>query len=322
MKAYVYEEYGSPDVLKLQEIPTPIPNDDEVRVKIHAVSINSADIDLLRGAAIIKMAAPFKPHYKILGSDVAGVIDYVGKNVSGYKIGDEVYGDMTECGFGTFCEYICIKERNVRLKPANMSFEEAAALPSAAVIAYQGIHNLAKIKTGDEVLINGAGGGMGTYALQMAKMYGAKVTGVDTGKKLNLILDLGADQVIDFTKENYIKNRKKYDLILDCQSYFSALKYPKKLKENGIYYIIGGSIRSLLSVFLIGSVISKYSSKKIKVLLGRPNEEKHLEKLREFFELGHLNPVIDKVYDFDQLVDAVKYFETNDFIGKVVVKII
>jgi NADPH:quinone reductase-like Zn-dependent oxidoreductase len=213
MKAIVYHKYGSPEELKLQEIPKPIPKDNEALVKVVAVSINSWDWDLLRGEPLlIRMWGLFKPRYHILGSDIAGFVEAVGPKVKYLKPGDQVFGDLSSYGWGGFAEYVCAPEHALALKPANVTFEQAASIPQAGVLAYQGLFDYGKIKSGETVLINGAGGGVGTFAIQIAKSLGAQITGVDSHEKLEMLKELGADHTIDYKKEDFTNTGKHYDL--------------------------------------------------------------------------------------------------------------
>ncbi len=318
MKAAVIDRYGGPDVLTIVEVDKPSPKANEVCVKIIASSINSADYDLLSGTTFGRFSGPFKPRYHILGSDIAGVVVSIGINVSRFKVGDAVYGDMSEEQFGAFCEYKCVDEKALYLKPDNMSFNDAAALPSAGVIALQGLTNMKQLEAHEHLLLNGAGGGMGTYALMVALHWGAKVTAVDSTYKQDKILALGATAVIDYKKHDYIKNEISYDRILDCQSVHTAFKYPKKLKENGIYYMVGGKVSSLLSVALLGPILSK--GKHIKILLGRFNNAKEMNTIEELYKDG-IKPIIDKVYSLDDISKAFEHFMSGNFFGKIVIRI-
>lgn len=322
MKAIVYETYGSPDVLELKDIEKPTPGNNEVLVKVHAAALNSADVDLLRGTTFGRISGLFKPSYKILGSDISGRVEAVGKDVKRFNPGDEVYGDMTDSGFGTFAEYKCVSENALTKKPSNMTFQEAAAIPSAGVIALQGIRSKRQIQPGHKVLINGAGGGMGTFAVQMAKSYGAEITGIDRGEKLHKVLEIGADHVIDYTKEDYTNSKQCYDLILDCQGHHSVFDYNRKLEPHGAYLMIGGSVASLLQVLFIGPLISATSSKSVGILMGRPNRKEDLMILQELFETGKVVPIIDKTYPLSEVAEAFRYFEEGTFRGKVVINII
>ena len=256
MKAIVYTEYGLPGVLQLKEIEKPTPTDNEVLVNIHAASVNAADLDLLRGTFMVRLAGLRKPQYKILGSDIAGRVEAVGKNVKLFQPGDEVFGDLTEHGFGAFAEYVSVPENAVALKPASMTFEEAAAVPSAGVVALLNLRAKGQIQPGQKVLINGAGGGMGTFAVQIAKSFGAEVTGVDSTSKLDMMRSIGADHVIDYTQEDFTKNGQHYDLILDVAAYRSIFDYKRALSPKGIYVMVGGCMTALFQAVFLGPLIS------------------------------------------------------------------
>ena len=275
MKAIVYTEYGPPDVLQLKEVEKPTPKDDEALVKVHAASLNAADLETLRGVFVVRMAAPRKPTYKILGSDIAGRVEAVGGNVEQYQPGDEIWGDLSyPLGFGAFAEYVCVPENALRLKPASMTFEEAAAVPTAAVVALQNLRGVGpsspslilsdkgQIQPGQKVLINGAGGGVGTFAVQIAKSFGAEVTGVDSTSKLDMLRSIGADQVIDYTQEDFTKSGQRYDLILDVVAYRSIFAYKRALGPRGIYVFVGGSMSAIFQAFLLAPLISMTGSKK------------------------------------------------------------
>ena len=227
MKAIVCTKYGPPNVLQLKEVEKPTPKDNEVLVKVHAASVNDWDWGLLRGKPFVNrlLFGLLKPKNKILGSDIAGRVEAVGRNVKQFQPGDEIWGDLSECGFGTFAEYVCVPENALRLKPASMTFEEAAAVPTAAVVALQGLRDKGQIQPGQKVLINGAGGGMGTFAVQIAKSFGAEVTGVCSTRKLDMMRSIGADQVIDYTHKDFTKSGQRYDLILDVVAYRSIFEY-------------------------------------------------------------------------------------------------
>ncbi|KKL66745.1 hypothetical protein LCGC14_2141920, partial [marine sediment metagenome] len=225
MKAIVYTEYGGPEVLQLKDVEKPTPKDNEVLVKVRVSSLNAADLDFLRG----KMQFSRKPRYKILGSDIAGRIETVGRNVKQFQPGDEIFVDLTKCGLGAFAEYVCVPEKELTLKSVSMTFEEAATLPQAAMLALQGLRDKRQIQPGQKVLINGAGGGVGTFAVQIAKLFGGEVTGVDSTEKLDLVRSIGADHVIDYTQEDFIKNGQRYDLILDVVVSHSISDYKRVL---------------------------------------------------------------------------------------------
>jgi len=321
MKAAVYTKYGAPSVLKIKEVKTPIPQSHEVLVKIMASSINSADIDMLKGTVLGRLSGLMKPSFSILGSDISGIVEAIGSEVTLFKVGDEVYGDMTGSGFGTFAEYKTVNEKVLSKKPDYLTFLEAASLPSAGVIALQSITNIKTIEPGQQVLINGAGGGMGTIAVQMAKAFGAYVTGVDKSVKLVMIKTLGADRVMDYEVENYAKLDTTYDRIVDCQAFHGPLKYFKRLNADGIFYMIGGSVSSLLKVGIYGSLMSLFSTKKVGLLLGRPNRKEDIRTLEELIQQRTLKPIIDKCFKLDEIAEAFEYFETGNFVGKIVIEI-
>ncbi len=240
MKAIIYTKYGNPDVLQLKEVDKPYPKDDEVLVKVYAASLNDWDDGLLHGDFINRLInGLLKPKKKILGSDIAGRIEAVGKSVTLFKTGDDVYGDLSG-RWGGFAEYVCALEKELALKPASMSFEEAAAIPQAAMLAVQGLIDKGKIRPGQKLLINGAGGGVGTFAVQIAKLYGVEVTGVDSTGKLDMLRSMGFDHVIDYTKEDFTKNDKCYDLILDVKTNRSMFAYARALCRHGVYVTVGG----------------------------------------------------------------------------------
>ncbi len=335
MKAAVYTEYGPPDVLQLKEVEKPVPKENEVLVKVRAASINSWDWDMLRGRPKIYrlISGIFKPRYKIIGADIAGQVEAVGRNVKQFKPGDEVFGDLCNSGWGGFAEYTCAHENSLALKTAGMKFEEAAAIPQAGVMALQGIRDYGQVQQGpaspvgrQKVLINGAGGGVGTFAIQMAKLYGAEVTGVDSTRKLDMMRTLGADHVIDYTKEDFTRNGQQYDLIFDVMAYHSIFDYKRALSPGGKYVIAGGSVSAILQTLIIGSLISlignltcRKAGKKMVILALKPN--KNLEFLKELFETGKVKPVIDKCYPLSEVPEAFRYFGEGNFNGKVVITI-
>ena len=317
MKAIVYEKYGTPDVLQLKEAAKPVPGEDEVLVKVHAASINDWDLGLLYGDFINRMLNGLrKPRRNILGSDIAGKIETVGKKVKRFKAGDDVYGDLSG-QWGGFAEYVCAPEKSLSLKPAAMSFEEAAAIPQAAMLAVQGLIDKGKIKQAQKVLINGAGGGVGTFAIQIAKLYGAEVTGVDKATKLEMLRSIGFDHVIDYTKEDFTKNGKAYDLILDAKTNRSAFDYARSLNRNGVYVTVGGSIGHLLQVLILAPLIRMIQSKHLRIVALKPNKD--LAFMNDLFEKGKVRTVIDGPYRLDQLGEAFRHFAKADHKGKIVI---
>lgn len=317
MKALVYTEYGGPGVLRIKEIEKPLPKDDEVLIKIHAVSINDWDLGLLHGDFINRMLNGLrKPKRTILGSDIAGRIEAVGKNISKFKIGDEVYGDLSG-RWGGFAEYVCAPEKALAIKPAAMSFEEAASIPQAAMLAVQGLIDKGKIHAGQKLLINGAGGGVGTFGVQIAKIYDTEITGVDSTMKLDMLRSMGFDHVIDYTQQDFTKNGQQYDLILDAKTNRSMFDYAHALSPNGIYVTVGGSISRLLQNLFLGPLISMINKKHMRLVSLKPNKD--LIFMNELFEAGKVKPVIEGPYKLDEFHEAFRIFDKAEHKGKVVI---
>ncbi len=287
MKAIVYKKYGTPNVLELKEVEKPVPKDDEVLIKIHAVSLNASDWEFLRGKPLYaRIRGIRKPKYQILGSDIAGRIEAVGKDVKQFQPGDKVFGDIFDY-MGGFAEYVCAPEKTLTLKPANMTFEEAATLPQAACIALQGIRDKGNIQPGQKVLINGAGGGAGLFAVQLAKSFGAEVTGVDNTRKLETMRSMGADFIIDYTKEDFTNNGLRYDLILDLAAYHSIFDYRRALGPKGIYAMVGGSVALMFNLLFLGSLLSMIGRKKMGILAMKTNKD--MAHILVLFETGKLS---------------------------------
>ena len=320
MQAIVCTKYGSPDVLQLKEVAKPTPNEDEVLVKVHAASLNAADLETLRGEFIVRIAAPRKPMYKILGSDIAGRVEAVGGNVKLFQPGDEVWGDLSfPHGLGAFAEYVCAPEDALAPKPASMTFEEAATYPQAAIVALQSLRDKGQVQPGQKLLINGAGGGMGTFAVQIAKHFGAEVTGVDSARKLDMLRSIGADQTMDYTQEDYTESGQRYDLILDVAAHRSVFDYYRALSSEGTFMMVGGSLSTLLQVVFLGALISRIGSKKIGLNAWKPNQREDLALLGELFEAGKVVPVIDRRYPLSEVAEAFRQFEAGHVKGKVVI---
>lgn len=321
MKAIVYTEYGSPDVLHLTEVEKPTPGDNEVLIKVHAASLNAADWHLLRGQPFLvrlMVGGLQKPKNTILGSDVAGRVEDVGKNVRQFQPGDEVFGDLSGSGWGGFAEYVCAREDSLALKPAGVTFEAAAAVPMAAVTALQGLRDKGRIQSGQKVLINGASGGVGTFAVQIAKSFGAEVTAVCSTRNLDLARSIGADQVIDYTLEDFTKSGQRYDLILAANGYHPILDYWRALNPKGIYVMCGGSMAQIFQAILLGPWISMVGSKKISNVMAKPNS-KDLVFMTELLEAGKVVPVIDRRYPLSEAAEALRYLEEGHAKGKVVI---
>jgi NADPH:quinone reductase-like Zn-dependent oxidoreductase len=317
MKAIVYHNYGSPDVLRLEQVPKPIPGDDEVLVKVCAVSINSWDWDMLTGRPFeYRFFGGFlKPKStKIHGCDIAGKIEAVGKNIKHFHVGDEVFGDLSEGGWGAFAEFVCARENELILKPSSMTFDEAACLPHGGNLAVQGLIDFGQIKAGQKVLINGGGGSTGTLAIQVAKLFDVEVTAVDRTEKLEMMRTLGADHVIDYIKEDFTKSGRPYDLIFDVKTTRSIFDYKRALCPHGAYVTVGGKTSRILQLLLFKRLFPKY---KMHMVAYKANKD--LNYLVELFEAGKLKPVIDKCFPLEETDDAFRYFGEGRFKGKIVI---
>lgn len=320
MKAIVYEQYGGPEVLHLAAVDKPIPKAGEVLIRVAAASINSWDWDLLRGQpALARLGGWLKPQYRILGADVAGRVEAVGEAVKNFQPGDDVFGDLCNAGWGGFAEYVCADEKALLIKPAAISFTQAAALPQAGVLAMQGLRDKIQLQAGQQVLINGGGGGVGTFAIQMARAMGAEVTAVDHTSKLELMRSLGAAGVIDYTQENFTRRGRRYDLILDVVAHHSILAYRRCLHAGGAYAMIGGTTGAIFQAMLIGSVLSITGNKRSELLLHKPN--KHLADITAMVEAGQVRPVIDRTYALEAVPEAMQYFGTGQVKGKLVIEL-
>ncbi|MCK4842802.1 MAG: NAD(P)-dependent alcohol dehydrogenase [Methylococcales bacterium] len=319
MKAIMYTEYGLPDVLHLEEVDKPTPKDNEVLIKVKASSVNDWDWGLLRAKPFVNRLSNglFKPKkIQILGADVAGQVESVGVKVKQFKPGDEVFGDLCQCGFGCFAEYVCAPENALTLKPGSMSFEQAAAVPQAGLLALRGLRK-GKIRQGQKVLINGASGGAGSFAVQMAKSFGAEVTGVCRTGKLEFVKSLGADKVIDFQQEDFTKNGQFYDLILDMMAFHSIFDYKCVLSPKGVYIAEGGSMPRIFQVLMLGPLISIIEGKKMSLLIHKPN--KNLAEVIALIEAGKIIPAIDKCYPLSEAAKAMRYFGEGHKKGKIVI---
>ena len=327
MKAIVCHKYGSPDVLKLEEVQKPTPRDDELLIKVHAASVNAYDWRLMRADPFLVRLAYglLKPKNPIPGADAAGQVEAVGQNVKQFQPGDEVFGDISDCGNGAFAEYACASENAWAIKPASMTFEEAAAVPFAAVTALQGLRDYGtlqggKIQPGQKVLINGASGGVGTFAVQIAKAFGAEVTGVCSTMKMDMVLSVGADHVIDYTQEDFTKSGQQYDLIFAANGYHPISDYKRALSSKGIYVMAGGSMAQMFQAMLLGPLISMTGSKKMVSMTAKPNQ-KDLEFVKQLLEAGKVVPVIDRRYTLSEVPEAIRYLEEGHARGKVVINV-
>ncbi len=319
MKAIVYAKYGSPDVLHLKEVEKPTPKDDEVLIKVRAAAANAADHHLLSG--IIPRVMGFgllKPNNKILGADIAGQVEAVGRNVKGFKPGDELFGDISGCGFGGFAEYVCAPENLLVLKPANMTFEAAAAAPMASVTALQGLRDNGQLRSGQKVLINGASGGVGTFAVQIAKSFGAEVTAVCSPRNMDMVRSIGADKVIDYTQENFTRKGQRYDLILAVNGHHPIADYKRALTPQGIYVAAGGSMAQIFQAMLLGPFLSMTGRQKMGNLLAK-SSQKDLAFVKQLLEAGQVVPVIDRCYPLSEVSEALRYLGEGHARGKIVI---
>ena len=316
MKAIVYEKYGPPeDVFEFKDVEKPTPKANEVLVKIFAASVNFNDLAFVKGKPILSRlwTGFLKPNHKILGTDIAGRVEAVGKNVSGIKPGDEVFAEIGNYGYGAFAEYVAVPDKALVLKPTNISYQETAAVPQAAVTALQGLQDQMQIQPGHKVLINGASGGIGTFALQLAKSFGAEVTGVCSTENLEFIRSVGTDYVIDYKKEDFTKGEKRYDLILDIVSNHATSQYMQALAPRGAYVAVAFNPQTIF----LGSIISKADGKKAGSLMAKPSIS-DLKEVKELIEAGKIKPVIDKVFPLKEVAEAIQYYGEGAQ-GKVVI---
>jgi NADPH:quinone reductase-like Zn-dependent oxidoreductase len=323
MKATWYSRYGNPDVLQLKEVEKPAPKKNEVLVKVVASSVNEWDNGLLRGEGLLArlLGGLFKPKNKILGADVAGVIEAVGSNIKNFKPGDEVFGDIAGAGFGGFAEYVCAPEKMLAKKSPKMSFEQAAAIPQAGLLAMQGLRYKKPLQAGQHLLINGAGGGVGPIALQYAKSIGAIVTCVDKEEKFDMLRSYGADELIDYRKTDYTKTGIQYDYIMDVTARRSVRDYKRALKPGGAFAMIGGSMGWLVfQMMLIQPLLSKFRNKKLGIMGYRVTSE-GLTELSRLFEEGKISPAIDRRFPLEETAGAFRYYEQGNFKGKIVITI-
>jgi NADPH:quinone reductase-like Zn-dependent oxidoreductase len=318
MKAIVFTRYGSPDVLELREVEKPTPRDDEVLIRVHAVSLNDWDWGALQGTPFVNrlIFGLLKPRKQILGSDIAGRVEAVGRRVLQFQPGDDVFGDLSG-DWGGFAEYACARESALALKAPSMTFAQAAAIPQAGLLALQALRDKGRIQAGQKLLINGAGGGVGTFAVQIARLYGVEVTGVDRPEKLEMLRSMGAEHVIDYTQEDFTRNGKRYDVILDVKTKRSILDCARALSPNGVYVTVGGSMPRLLQALVLAPWISIIKNRKIRVLVLKPN--KGLTYMRELFEAGKVVPVIDGPYRLSEVPKALRHFGEGRHKGKVVI---
>ena len=324
MKAWIYDRYGSPDVLELKEIDMPTGNDDQVLVRIRAACVNPYDWRLMRAnPQLVRLVKGLRrPRQAVIaGADMAGVVESVGKDVTRFRPGDEVYA---ESDAGCFADYVSVKEERLALKPTNLTFEQAAAVPMTAMTALQGLRNVGRIKEGQRVIINGASGGIGTFAVQLAKALGAaEVTGVCSTRNVELVRSLGADHVVDYGKEDFTRSGQRYDLLLDTVGNHSIRAFRRALARKGTFVLAGGGGGRWLGPvpqILKGKLLSPFVSQRIVTFVCKPNRE-DLEFLKELIEAGKVTPVIDRTYPFAEAPEAIRYLEEGHARGKVVVTV-
>ena len=321
MQAIRYEKYGQPDVLELREVTKPTPQDNEVLVKVRAVSLNQYDWHLMTADIFLVRLAMglLKPKHGTPGADIAGVIEAVGKNVKQFRVGDEIYAETGSIGGGGCADYLCVPENLLAHKPTNLSFEQAAAVPMAGITALQGLRDLAKVQAGQTVLVQGAAGGVGTFAVQVAKLYGAHVTAVCSTRNLEQARALGADEVIDYTKTDFTKSGAQYDVIYAVNGYHSLADYKHALKPGGIYIMAGGNTKQIFD----GLLWSKWHSRgdKKMMILSAHSSASDLEFLKTQIEAGKIKPVVDRCYPLNQTADAMRYLGAGHARGKVVVTV-
>lgn len=323
MKAIVQTEYGSPDVLSLAEVDQPLVPDNGVLVKVHAASVDAGVWHLMRGTPfLIRLiyGGVRKPKYTILGSAIAGRVEAVGKAVTQFQPGDEVFGDLSESGFGGFAEYVCAPEAALALKPSNLSFEEAATIPVSGLAALQALRDVGQLQSGQKVLVLGASGGVGSFAVQIAKALGAEVTGVTSTHKVEMVAKLGADQVIDYTQTDVTLAENQYDLILDAAAFRPFSAYLPILTATGTYVAVGGSTGDFLRAMVLGSFVSKAAGQQVKSLESKPNKA-DLVTLKELAEAGKLIPFIDQTFSLEDVPAAIRLLEDRCVKGKVAIRV-
>ncbi len=317
MKAITCRKYGDPSKLQLEDLPTPSPKEGEVLIKVHASAINDFDWSLVRGKPIIYrlIFGLFRPKHIIPGIELAGTVEALGPNTSKFEVGDKVYGDISAIGWGTFASYCSVPETTMTKMTDKMSFQQAAAIPHASMLAYQGLVEVGRIKNGQNILINGAGGGMGTFGLQIAKTFNCEVTGVDTGEKLSKMKEIGFDHVLDYRETDFTKQNVQYDLILDAKSTRSPQNISKALKPEGIYSTVGGNLSKLIQTYWAQKKVqSKFNVVALK-------QNKQLQEINELFDEGKIAPVIDGPYSMEDIPELINYFGAGKHSGKVVIDV-
>jgi NADPH:quinone reductase-like Zn-dependent oxidoreductase len=320
MKAIVRRRYGPPDVLQFTEVEKPTPADNEILIKLHAASVNPLDLFHMRGVPLIRLIPGLRtPEHQVLGCDIAGQVEAVGGHVKQFQPGDAVFG-VTGFAGGGFAEYACAIEDKLALKPANLSFEGAAAVPIAALTALQGLRDKGRIQQGHKVLVDGASGGVGTFAIQIAKSFGAEVTAVCSTRNVDTARSLGADHVIDYTRENFTKSGQRYDLILAANAHHSIFDYRRALSRDGTYVLVGGGLAQVFQAMLLGPLLALIGSNKTCFFIANINQ-KDLVFLKDLLETGKVVPIIDRRYPLSDVAEALRYLEEGHAQGKVVLTV-
>lgn len=321
MKAVLLKKYGNSEDLEIGDVPCPVAQDHQVLVKVRAASVNDWDWSMVRGKPgyIRLICGLTKPKVRIPGVDVAGQVVEVGKDVKGLQVGDQVFGDLSMCGFGSFAEYVCAPESALTLKPIGMTFLEAASMPHAAALAYQGLHTLGGLKAGQSLLINGAGGGVGMLGVQMAAALGVEAAGVDSAAKADAMRRVGFVRTIDYRQQDFTKEGIAYDLILDTKTSRSPLRFPSALKPGGTYVTVGGTMGRLIQTLLLGRLIQQKTKKRVRILGLKPNEG--MREVSALYAEGKIRPVVDRSYPLEEVPQAITHFGSANHIGKVVIDV-
>ena len=318
MRALVYDAYGPPESLRIEDLPIPVPPDGEVLVRVHAASVNSWDWDRLVGRPLGRITDPFRPPHRILGGDIAGVVEAVGPGVTDLKVGDAVFGDLTAGNWGGFADYVCSPAGMLARKPEQLSFHQAAALPQAGLLALQAIRHRSHLKSGERVLVSGAGGGAGIFALQLAKQAGAVVTAVDKGDKGPILLALGADHFIDYRQQDFTRSGQQYDLIIDMVGSQGVFGYRRAVAEGGHLALVGGSFGRILQVVALGNRLGRAQSQQMGLVIYRPNVP-DLDQLAVLTLSGAITPVIDSTFPLEQGAAALRRIGEGNHVGKIII---
>ena len=323
MKAILHTTYGSFDTLRYGETEKPTPSDDQVLVKVHAAAINAGNVFMVSGTPFMARLSSglWRPKYLNPGSDVAGRVEAVGKNVTQFKPSDEVFGDNLPGGFGTYAEYVCVPEAELARKPANITFEEAAAVPQAALVALQGLRDVGQIQAGQEVLITGASGGNGTFAVQIAKAFDTTVTALCSTRNVELVRSLGAGHVVDYTQEDFAENKDRYDLILAMGGYRKLNAYAQALRPGGTFVWAGGDLKVLFETMVMGPWVGRKGDKKLTSLSHHPSQD-DLVYVAELIGAGKVKPVIDRCFPLQETAEAFRHYDAGHMQGKVVIAVL